>query len=232
MVNVVTIKATRYLVDVGYGRREPTQPLPLLSAAAGRDSTSVEVTGIGTTKGKLELKTLPQHTSTARASADADAVDQSVWVYSAWTTTTATTTAEENAADVETGGGGGGGSAGGGVWEEQYSFTEVEFFPEDFEVLNFYIMMRPQSWFVQTVLAYRGILDHETGQLVGELILHKDSVKQQLVLGSNGERSETVVWELRNEEDRVAALERYFFIVLTEKEKRAIRGLASELKAS
>lgn len=208
MVNIVTINGTRYLVDVGYGRREPTQPIPL--SAAGHE----EFTGIGTTKSKLERKTLPQHTPQANA----NAIDQSVWVYSAWTA------AEEDASGA--GADAGSSSQHGGVWEEQYSFTEVEFFPEDFEVMNFYIMMRPQSWFVQTVLAYRAILDDETGELVGEMILHKNSVKQIL----RG-RSE-ILWELRTEEDRVAALKRYFFISLTEKEKRAIQGLASELKAS
>jgi len=38
--------------------------------------------------------------------------------------------------------------------------------------------------------------------------------------------------KLETEEDRVKALEKYFFIKLTPSESRAIKGLSSEIKAS
>lgn len=186
MVNIVTVNETKYLVDVGYGRREPVQPVPLVP-------TGFEFAGIAPTRSKLERKPLPRHSP-----------GQSVWVYSARMD-------DSTAADG---------------WEEQYSFTDVEFFLEDFELMNYFVMTKPQSYFVQTVLAYRAIMDEETGELVGEILLHKDSVKRVL------RGHEQTLEHLQTEEQRVAALEKYFFMSLTEKEKQAIKGLASELKAS
>lgn len=205
MVNLVTIDETKYLVDVGYGRREPTQPVPLTAQG-------YEFAGIAPTRGKLERKTLSRHQHQHNATAGAGAArgGQSLWVYSAWTTGP-----EDDDGSTSTGPG----------WVEQYSFTEVEFFPEDFEVMNLYVMTTPQSYFVQTVLAYRAIWDEEAAELVGEVILHKDSLKR-----IHRGRSEAIA-ELRSEGDRVGALEEYFFISLTEKEKKAIQGLASALKS-
>lgn len=116
-----------------------------------------------------------------------------------------------------------GGGEGAG-WEEMYSFVEVEFFPEDFEVLNYFVMTRPQSYFVQTVLAYRAVMDEETGGLVGEMILHKDVLKRGETQGGQ------VLEVLRCEDDRVRALAEHFLIYLTERERRSIQGLATELK--
>lgn len=183
MVNIVTIDGAKFLVDVGFGSKEPVQPMLL--------QDGFEFTGIAPVTSKLELKHLPQHSNK-------DNQSQLLWVYSAKT-------------DEKTG------------WEELYSFTEVEFFPEDFEVMNYFVMTRPQSYFVQSVLAYRAIMD-DSGSLVGELILHNNYVKR--ISGGDSE----ILEQLQNEEQRVEALEKYFKINLTEKEKKAIKGLASELK--
>lgn len=186
MVNLVTIDGKKYLVDVGFGSKEPVQPVPLESG--------YEFVGIPPTRCRLDLRHLPQH---SHSSDD----NQRVWVYSA-------------KADDAT------------EWEEMYSYTEMEFFPEDFEVLNYFVMTRPQSYFVQTVLAYRAIMDEDTGRLVGELILHQDYVKR-IVAGR-----QEILEQLTSEEHRVKALEKYFFICLAEKEKKGIEGLSSELERS
>lgn len=112
----------------------------------------------------------------------------------------------------------------GAQWEDMYSFSEVEIFPEDFEALNYFIMTRPQSFFNQTVLAYRPVLDEATGELVGERILNGNVVKE----GASGQ--DRILEVLETEEDRVRALEKYFDIRLTEKERRGIKGLMTELK--
>lgn len=184
MVNIVTIKGQKYLVDVGFGAKEPIRPVPL--------QHGVEVAGVGPVRGKLELGPLGRH-------AQQDKAGQQVWKYS---------TRADASAD----------------WEEMYSFVEVEFFPEDFEVMNYFVMTRPQSFFVQTVLAYRVIMSQE-GELVGEMILHKNTVKEVR------DGASRVLQELRAEEERVEALEKYFFIKLTDRERVAIKGLASELRA-
>ena len=109
-------------------------------------------------------------------------------------------------------------------WKEMYSFLPVEFFPADFEVMNLRTMTSPRSFFVKTVLAMRMIRDEATGDLTGLLILHKDYVKRRV-----GEKSETLE-ELKTEEQRVRALEKYFWIVLSPVEQRAIRDLPTELR--
>lgn len=109
-------------------------------------------------------------------------------------------------------------------WREQYCFTEMEFFPEDFAVMNLSTMTLPTSYFVQTVLAMHTIIEEETNELVGMMTLHKNEVKRKY----KGEQS--LVETLENEDQRVKALEEHFSVVLKPRERDAIKGLASELR--
>jgi len=113
----------------------------------------------------------------------------------------------------------------GGEWVDGYSFVEVEFFPDDFAVMNLSTMTSPTSLFVQSVVAVRTVLNSE-GILVGRLNLFRDYLRQ-----ITEEKSE-IIQTFKTEDDRVQALESYFSIKLSPKERRAIRGLASELKDS
>lgn len=109
-------------------------------------------------------------------------------------------------------------------WTEVYSFVEIEFFPDDFEVMNLATMTMPQSFFVQTVVATKLLLDPHTAEPEGTLILFKDSLKRRVK-----ERTE-VIGTFDTEEQRVGALKHYFQIELTPAEQRAIRGLPSALR--
>lgn len=111
-------------------------------------------------------------------------------------------------------------------WIERYCFTETEFFAEDFTVMNLSTMTLPTSYFVQTVLAMRAITDVAGDTVVGIWTLHKNELKQRL--GDKVVTSEM----LKNEEQRVGALAKYFGIVLKQREIDAIKGLASELRES
>lgn len=110
-------------------------------------------------------------------------------------------------------------------WTDQYAFVEIEFFPADFEVMNLATMTAPQSFFVQTVVATKIILNQESQEPEGVLILHKDYVKMRI-----GE-STVIVETLNTEAERVRALRYHFMIDLKPEEQRAIRGLPSELKS-
>lgn len=109
-------------------------------------------------------------------------------------------------------------------WVEQYCFTETEFFPADFGVMNFIVTTLPTSFFVQTVLAMRSILNEQTSKPEGVLTLHAHEIKRRTREGT--ELLET----LKNEEQRVEALEKYFGLVLSQTERLAIKGTPSELK--
>ncbi|KAK3361515.1 hypothetical protein B0T24DRAFT_684558 [Lasiosphaeria ovina] len=108
-------------------------------------------------------------------------------------------------------------------WRDQYAFVELEFLPADFEVMNLHTMTAPQSYFVQTVLCMRTLLDERAQTAHGVVILHKDYVKTRVGAVETIETLET-------EEQRVRALDQYFKVVITPDEQKAICGLASELR--
>ncbi|GJC88537.1 arylamine N-acetyltransferase 2 [Colletotrichum liriopes] len=110
-----------------------------------------------------------------------------------------------------------------GPFRQRNCFTEQEFFAEDFEVMNYAVMKRPTSYFVKTVLCMRTILNPETKKAEGTVVLHKDEVKQKI-----GDKVE-VLETLKNEGERVKAIEKYFYITLTPGEQKAIKGMPQEL---
>jgi len=109
-------------------------------------------------------------------------------------------------------------------WLPMYAFTEVEFFSKDFEVMNLTTMTSPRSFFVQNVMCMRIILDEETKEPVGLLVMHRDYVKKRV-----GEKEE-MLEKLETEPQRVEALKKYFDIALSPEEQASILGLASELR--
>lgn len=110
-------------------------------------------------------------------------------------------------------------------WKEAYSFVEIEFFPQDYEVINLSTMTCPQSFFTQTVLCIKVILNEESKEIEGVLILMHNEVKKKI------QGVTDVVEQLESEEHRIRALEKWFGIVLNEAEKKGIVGLATELTA-
>lgn len=180
MVNLVTIDDRSYLVDVAFGSNGPCHPIFL--------DPDVEFDGVYPARGKLEYKSLPQHTDPK----------QRAWVFSS--------REDKNSA-----------------WKEEYAFTEIEFFPADFEVMNLSTMSSPKSFFVQNLVATRILLD-QSGEPEGVLILFKDYVKRRI------KHVTEIIENLSTEEQRVKALKEYFSIELAPEEQRAIQGMPSELK--
>jgi len=108
-------------------------------------------------------------------------------------------------------------------WTDGYAFTEVEFFPDDFEVMNLRPMTSPSSFFVQSVVCVKVILG-DADEPAGLLILLNKELKRQV--GGNTE----VLATFRNEAERIKGLEKWFAISLDEEQQKGITGLASELK--
>jgi hypothetical protein len=65
--------------------------------------------------------------------------------------------------------------------------------------------------------------DPETKSLIGTLTLFRDQVRKRVG------HDITVLEKFTSEAQRVAGLEKWFGIVLTDEEKRGIQGLASEI---
>lgn len=111
-----------------------------------------------------------------------------------------------------------------GPWEEVYHFPDVEFFAEDFTVLNFFNMT--QSSFAKTVVVQRFEVDPNNPKLgiVGTLQITRNRLERRSAAGLE----EIAVF--RNERERLSVFGQYFDIHLTEEECSAIRGRHSELR--
>lgn len=119
-------------------------------------------------------------------------------------------------------------------WVDAYAFTEMEFFPEDFEVMNLSTMTLRQSFFVQSVFCVKMAVetweggveeDGEGVEGVGWLTLHGEKVTRKIA-----RKPAEGLQELKTEEERVEALKRWFGIELSEAEKGGIQGLSTEIR--
>jgi arylamine N-acetyltransferase len=110
-------------------------------------------------------------------------------------------------------------------WRDTYCFTEIEFLPQDIEVLNWRSTKDVRgSFFNHMIMCARYVMEEE--DLVGVIIMTEGKVKQRI--RGNIEALEECSGEL----DRWEALERWFGIVLGEQERLGIRGLSTELKGN
>ncbi|KAJ5148120.1 arylamine N-acetyltransferase 2 [Penicillium atrosanguineum] len=108
------------------------------------------------------------------------------------------------------------------AWTPAYCFTGTEFIPEDFEIINYYMSTNRASWFTFHVVCVQMIID-ENNEVVGDLTLFNNTLKRR-----NGATSE-VLESFKSEEERVAALEKYFQICVSRADKEGIRYTVSEI---
>lgn len=111
-------------------------------------------------------------------------------------------------------------------WRTNYCFTETEFLPNDYEIMNYYTYHSPKSWFTQVIVLSKFTQLEEQGPLVGTLVMLDGEVKRRI-----GTKDEGTIERCSTESERLAALKNYFNIELSEKEKEGIRGTKCELKA-
>ncbi|KAL8710766.1 MAG: hypothetical protein Q9220_004784 [cf. Caloplaca sp. 1 TL-2023] len=108
-------------------------------------------------------------------------------------------------------------------WVPQYCFSETEFLPADYEVMNFWASQNPQSVFRRGILMAKMVMDGN-GKIVGQMTMRDGEARYR----RGNEVVQTVV--CRSEEERVRLLKDWFGITLTEEERRGIGGLVTELK--
>lgn len=107
-------------------------------------------------------------------------------------------------------------------WQSMYCFTELEFLPQDYEVMSFWASQSRNSWFTYRVVAVKMILEED--EVVGTMVLGGSDVKRR-------ERGNTEhLRTCRTEKERVQALEEVFDLRLTDEERRGIRGMVTELR--
>lgn len=108
-------------------------------------------------------------------------------------------------------------------WRDMYCFTQLEFLPQDYKVMNYFTSTNRACFFTYKVVCTKMILEGD--ELVGNLILQNDMKRR---LHGKTEHIET----FENEGQRLAALRKWFGIVFTRDEVDGIKGMVSELRAN
>lgn len=109
-------------------------------------------------------------------------------------------------------------------FQQMYCFTELEFLPADYNLMNYYTSTSPKTFFTQLVVCEKKELGGETNEeIVGQIILGK-SVKWRI----RGQKYREEQFE--SEDDRVKALDVVFGIKLSQLDRESIHGLVSEIK--
>ncbi|KAL4999644.1 hypothetical protein BDV10DRAFT_184035 [Aspergillus recurvatus] len=89
-------------------------------------------------------------------------------------------------------------------WTPMYAFSETEFLPQDFAMMNFNTSKGPNSWFTQKVVCVRHILSEDESSIKGLYIMTGKQVKKRVY----GQME--ALQNLETEEDRVQALAKWF----------------------
>lgn len=107
-------------------------------------------------------------------------------------------------------------------WRTAYCFTELEFLPRDYGVMNYYTSTCRTVFFTYAIIVVKLVMEGE--EIAGEIILTDSEVKRRI-------RGQTEhLMSCKSETERVEALERWFGLRLTGEERRGIRGTVTELK--
>ncbi|KAJ5935123.1 hypothetical protein N7466_004670 [Penicillium verhagenii] len=109
-------------------------------------------------------------------------------------------------------------------WVPNFCFSDVEFLPQDFEMMNVNVSTSRTSWFTQAVVCVLMIMDQSEENIIGQYVMLGKELKKRV----HGESK--ILQVLQNEDDRVKALAKYFGISLRQNEIQGIQGLSSELK--
>lgn len=111
-------------------------------------------------------------------------------------------------------------------WVPVYCFTETEFLPKDFEVMNLSTSTSKSSWFTYQIVCVLYLMDEEKKEIVGNVTLFNDVVKKRI--GANSE----VVMQCKSEKDRVHALDKYFNVGLSPAETTGIKDTVAMIRES
>lgn len=110
-------------------------------------------------------------------------------------------------------------------WQDGYCFTDLEFFPADYEVMNFTTSHSRTSWFTYMVVCVKHILEvkDDEEEPVGVVMLVGNEVKRRI--GGKSEHLATC----KTEDERVAALEKWLDVRLSSQERAGIIGTVTQL---
>ncbi|KAF2770660.1 cysteine proteinase [Teratosphaeria nubilosa] len=182
MINIVTIRRERFVVDVGFGVGGPTIPIPL--------------------KEDEELLSMPpnEYIRVRKGSIlEAEHPDIKMWIL-------------ERRSGQD------------GSWTPLYCFEDsICFLTPDFEVMTYWTSTSRKSFYTYRIITSKYIIDEAKEAVIGDVALYDDHVVRRI----RGRPDQEI--ELKTEEDRVEALEKFIGIRLTDAEKAGITGMVTEL---
>ncbi|KZT57685.1 cysteine proteinase [Calocera cornea HHB12733] len=108
-------------------------------------------------------------------------------------------------------------------WRPLFQFAETELYPNDYEALSFAFCGRPSGCgpFWHEIMCMRPFVAEDG--TIGRMTMYKGAVKRRL----NG-KSE-VIEEFKTEGQRVAALKKYFDVLITDEDRAFMKGQPAEL---
>jgi arylamine N-acetyltransferase len=108
-------------------------------------------------------------------------------------------------------------------WDIKYCYTELEFQPGDYSIMNYYTSTSHKIFFTRDIIIDKKLLDKDA-EYAGSLILNNNTIKRRI----HGVKE----WEMKfeTETERLDAIEEHFGIKFGKAEQDGISGLASQLK--
>ncbi|KAL8726830.1 MAG: hypothetical protein Q9166_006446 [cf. Caloplaca sp. 2 TL-2023] len=89
-------------------------------------------------------------------------------------------------------------------WQAQYCFTETEYLPQDYEIMNYWTSTSRKSIFTQSILMAKMLMDEKTGKITGNVTMFDAEAKQKM--GNEVVKSRTC----KSEKERVEVLREWF----------------------
>jgi arylamine N-acetyltransferase len=114
-------------------------------------------------------------------------------------------------------------------WNSFYAFPELEFMAADWEVCNWWTGSNELCWQTFTVLIVKFLGRAKEGGKAGEQEIYGKRMLVDGVVKENVGGKTTTIAVCETEAERVAALDKYFGVKLTEEEALSIRGWVSDL---
>ncbi|KAK5010731.1 hypothetical protein LTR28_008130 [Elasticomyces elasticus] len=106
-------------------------------------------------------------------------------------------------------------------WMSNYCFSELEFLPSDYAVMNHFTSTSRTSFFTYSVVCVRMVMEDD--RIVGDVTLFNKDIKRRIAGKSE------VLMEIASEGDRVNALDRYLGVRLSDAEKSGIGKTTSAI---
>jgi arylamine N-acetyltransferase len=104
-----------------------------------------------------------------------------------------------------------------------YCFSELEFLPQDYEIMKNGTSFNRKSWFTYRIVCVRTILANDTEDVVGCVMLVNNSLKRR-VMGKTEQ-----LGTFKNENERIEALKEWFGIEMNEEDRLGIKGMVTDL---